>query len=112
MQKKAEHNEDWRALLPGPDPCDSLEVKHCHITQLSVRGDTGYQGETHLPHVMKGLSGAFVDMTCFFFLALFLVSLAETMPLGDDISTSELSVVWQNHPGKPVSVQTAFPLNI
>lgn len=113
MQKKAEHNADWQALLPGPDPCDSLEVKHCHITQLSGRGDTGYQGETHLPRAMKGLSSAFVDMTCFFFfLALFLVSLAETMPLGDDSSTAELSVEGQNHSGKSLSVQTAFPLNI
>ena len=71
VQKKAECNADWQALLPGPDPSDSLEVKHCHITQLSVRGDTGHQGETHLPHAMKALSSAFVDMTCYSFLALF-----------------------------------------
>lgn len=118
VQKKAEHNAGWQALLPGTDPSDSLEEKHCHITRLSVRGDTRYQWEAHLPHAMKGLPSAFVDMTCFCW-HYFVVSLAETMPLGDDIPTSELSVEWQNHPWKHLAFRQRslrslgpFPLHI
>ena len=44
VQKKAEYNVGRQALLLCIDPSDSLERKHCLITQLSVRGGSRYQG--------------------------------------------------------------------